>query len=367
MNESSRRSERHDATAMMPAGGGGQQPTVSVVLPIRNEARYIEQCLRAVLGQDYPGDLVEVIVVDGASDDDTLQVVDRLAAEHPNRVRVLHNPDHITPVSLNLGIGAATGAIVVRVDGHCEIAPDYVRRCVEAFRETGYECVGGVCITEGETDVARAIAAAQSSPFGVGNVAFRVQRPTPALVDTVPFGAWPRSVFSEVGLFDEELVRNQDDEFAFRLTQAGGRVWYDPAIRSRYFSRATLAGLWRQYFEYGLYKVRVGQKRGGFAAPRHLVPAAFVGALVASAGLALVTRRARWLGIVAGPYIAANAVATVRVSRQARVRAPVVSAAFAILHTSYGAGFLVGLHRWRQMPTPSNLRISALGDSNGPR
>jgi hypothetical protein len=204
-----------------------------------------------------------------------------------------------------------------------------------------------VCETVGETSIARAIAAAQSSRFGVGNVAFRVQQAEPGIVDTVPFGAWPRRVFPAVGCFDEELVRNQDDEFLFRLAQSGGRVWYDPSIRSRYFSRATLRSLWRQYFQYGLYKVLVAQKRGGLSSARHVVPGLFVLSIASGGVLALVTRRWRWVLLPLAAYVAGNTFAAARVARDEHVDCRSVSAAFVVLHVSYGSGFLAGLWRWR--------------------
>jgi glycosyltransferase involved in cell wall biosynthesis len=330
-------------------GDEADLPMLSVIIPARNEGTYIERSLGAVLGQDWPGERLEVIVVDGGSTDDTVERVKRLAAEYPGtRVNIVLNPRRITPVSMNLGIAAATGDIVVRVDGHCVIEPGYLRRVSEVLRDTGHDNVGGVCITEGETPTARAIAAAQSSRFGVGNVAFRVGQAQPGATDTVPFGAWPRRVFDQFGTFDEELVRNQDDELNFRIVQGGGTVWFDPAIRSRYFARGTLRSLARQYHQYGLYKVRVMQKRGGVASPRHLVPAVFVAGLSGSILLALLTRRARWLVPVLVPYGAATGVTALRVATEEDVHPATVAAALVILHTTYGAGFLRGLWHWRR-------------------
>ena len=202
--------------------------------------------------------------------------------------------------------------------------------------------------------VGRAIAAAQSSRFGVGGVAFRTGCATAGPVDTVPFGAWPRKVFACVGDFDVELVRNQDDELNFRLLQAGGTVWFDPAICTDYFCRPSLRRLWRQYFQYGEYKVRVAQKRNGFAAARHVVPAAFVLATAASLLLALARHDPRWMLATLGPYAVANGAATVETARRSRAHAGHVAVAYAVLHTSYGAGFLAGIWRWRRgfLPGP---------------
>lgn len=321
---------------------------MSVVMPLRNEGEFAARSLRAVLGQDWPQERLEVLIVDGASDDDTLERMDAVRREFPAAcVTTLSNALRITPVSLNQAIRAAAGDVIVRVDGHCEIQPGYLRGCWEALRSTGADNVGGPCVTVGETATARAIATAQSSRFGVGGVAFRVGRGTPGPVDTVPFGAWPRRVFDEFGLFDEELVRNQDDEHNLRIIQGGGTVWYEPAIRSTYFSRATFKKLGRQYFEYGSYKVRVMQKRRGFASVRHLVPGGFVGAMVGSLAAALVTGRSRWMLFPSIPYAVACAVATRKASRHQAADPARVLLAFLVLHTAYGVGFWHGVWRWR--------------------
>src|SRR5690349_10523036 len=236
----------------LPAG----TPTVSVVMPVRNEERFIAACLTSVLEQDYPAELVEVLVVDGMSTDRTREraaevLADRIAA---GTASILDNPRGIAPTAMNIGISAASGDVILRVDGHTTLPPDYVSRCVKVLQETGSQNVGGAIRTLGSGAVGRAIATAQSSRFGVGGVAFRTGRSSAGPVDTVPFGAFPREVFDRIGDFDVELVRNQDDELNFRLIQAGGTVWFDPGIRTDYFSNRTLRGLWRQYFLYGKYK-----------------------------------------------------------------------------------------------------------------
>lgn len=333
-------------------------PFVTVIMPIRNEAAYIARSLGAVLAQDYPPDRLEILVVDGMSEDGTRDLVADLQIRNPQFViRLLDNPARIVPTALNIGLRHARGEVIVRVDGHCEIAPDYVRRCVEGLQETGADCVGGVCITVGETSTARAIALAQSSWFGVGGVAFRTGRSTPGYVDTVPFGAYRREVFHRIGGFDEELVRNQDDEFNFRLTQAGGKIWLDPSIRSVYYSRASLRGLWRQYFQYGLYKVRVMQKRKGIPSWRLLVPPAFVLGLLGSALLAMAIREPLWALAVAAPYVMANLGASLWTARRDPLALPLLPLAFATLHLAYGLGFLWGLWRWRKGFLPPKLSV----------
>ena len=319
-------------------------PSVSVIMPIRNEADFIDQSLGAVLTQlDAPAP--QVIVVDGHSDDGTPQRVRELAVHHDGDVSVLDNPGRIVPISMNLGLERATGDVIVRVDGHCVIAPDYLRRCLDALRATGAECVGGPMETIGETPTAAAIAAAQSSRFGVGGVAFRTSTEA-AFVDTLAFGAYRREVFDRIGTFDEDLMRNQDDELNLRLTRAGGRIWMDPSVRSTYYSRGTLKGLWRQYHGYGFYKVRVMRKHRTVPSPRHLVPAAFVAAVAGSA-LASVVRRSPWpVAAVLGPYAVGVAVSSVAAADPAEgVSVGPVAAATVTMHTAYGTGWWAGAIR----------------------
>jgi glycosyltransferase involved in cell wall biosynthesis len=329
----------------LPAG----RPSVSIVLVVRNEEKYIRTCLASVLAQDYPPEHVEILLVDGGSTDRTRDLAARALATRidDGTARLLDNPGTTAPTAMNIGIAAATGEVIVRVDGHTALPPDYVRRCVEALQATGSQCVGGAIRTHGSGAVGRAIAAAQSSRFGVGGVAFRTGCGTAGPVDTVPFGAYPRDVFTHIGDFDVELVRNQDDELNFRLTQAGGTVWFDPAISTDYFCRPSLRRLWRQYFQYGAYKVRVAQKRHGFASVRHVVPAAFVVSAAGSLLLAAARRRPAWALAVLGPYAVANAVASVAAAGPAQVDPARVAVAYAVLHTSYGTGLLAGVWRWR--------------------
>jgi succinoglycan biosynthesis protein ExoA len=336
-------------------------PTVSIVIPVRDEEKFVEACLASVLAQDYPADHVEVLLVDGMSTDRTRELAAAVLAERiaAGSAHILENPRGIAPTAMNIGISASTGDVIVRADGHTVLPSHYVRRSVEVLQETGSQCVGGAIRTRGYGPVGRAIAAAQSSRFGVGGVAFRTGRTTAGPVDTVPFGAWPRQVFDRIGDFDVELVRNQDDELAFRLTQAGGTVWFDPAICTDYFSTPSLRRFWRQYFQYGEYKIRVAQKRNGFASVRHLVPAAFVVAGTASLVVAVARREPRWALAVLGPYALANGLASVTVARQAHAHPGRVALAYAVLHTSYGTGFLSGLWRWRRGFLPASPRGGA--------
>lgn len=323
-------------------------PFVSVIIPMRNEARYIERCLDALVAQTYPAERIEVLVIDGMSTDASPALVERYVRVYPN-FQLLKNPRQVTPVAFNIGIRQARGEIIAIVSAHAVVAPDYLSRCILALQETNADNVGGPMRAVSETYVGNVIALATSSPFGVGGARFHYAE-TAQWVDTVYMGAYPRAVFDRIGLFDEELVRNQDDEFNFRLTRAGGKIWLDPQIKSIYFSRGALRGLWKQYYEYGFWKVRVIQKHGRPASLRHLVPALFVLALAGSALLSIVTQTPLWFLLIAVPYALAALAASVIAARgnwRAIVLLPIV---FLTLHLSYGIGFLVGLARWNLTP-----------------
>ncbi len=405
-----------------------ERPGVTVIMPVRNEEAFIARSLGAVLGQDYPPELMQVLVADGMSDDRTREVVAELARAHPaHSVEIVDNPGGIVPTGFNAALDRARGDVVVRVDGHTIIASDYVGQCVAALAASGADNVGGRMDAEGSGPVGTAIALATSSPFGVGDSQFhyatgehwvdtvylgawprevfgRIGPFDPEMVrnqddefnyrlraaggrmdaegsgpvataialatsspfgvgdsqfhyatgehwvDTVYLGAWPREVFGRVGRFDPEMVRNQDDEFNYRLRSAGGRILLTDRIRSRYYSRASLRTLFRQYRQYGTWKVRVLQKHPRQMSARQFVPptfAAVVGGGALLAPLSPVVRRA-WLAAL-GSYGLATLAASVTIARRHGWRhLPVLPAAFAAVHLGYGSGFLAGLVRFRR-------------------
>jgi succinoglycan biosynthesis protein ExoA len=318
-------------------------PLVSVIMPVRNESAYIRRSLAAVLAQDYPADLIEVIVADGMSTDGTRQMVQAAQTEHPN-VRLLDNPRLIAPTALNLATATALGEIIVRVDGHCEIEPDYVTNCVRHLLDGEAEGVGGSVETVGETATARVIAVAMSSPFGVGGTAFRTTKGRTMLVDTIPFPAYSRKTVQAAGPYDETLVRDQDDEYNYRIRKLGGRLLLAADVNSRYYSRAGLTSLWRQYFGYGYWKARVLWRHPRQMKLRQFVPAAFVVCLGLGAALCPFSRPVRRLiRLALLAYGSASGLASARAAAQTDRRdLPKLPAAFAAMHLSYGAGFLLG-------------------------
>lgn len=336
-----------------------QFPPVTIIMPVRNEAAYIQRSLSAVLSQDYPPELIDVIIADGMSTDGTRQrIASLIDSSTPFPVILIDNPGLIVPTGFNAALRRASGDIVIRVDGHCLVAPDYVRRCVTHLLEDDVCAVGGPIETVGETHTARVIATAMSSPFGVGGSAFRIM-PTQTvpsqesgactmLVDTVAFPAYTRQAIKLAGFFDEELVRNQDDEYNYRLRKLGGRILLATDIRSKYYSRASLATLWRQYFQYGFWKVRVLQKHPRQMSPRQFVPPVFVASLLISMLLALFIPAGRaLLAAFVAVYLFANLLASLwMASKRGWHSLPLLPLVYLILHLSYGLGFLAGLVRF---------------------
>jgi succinoglycan biosynthesis protein ExoA len=331
-----------------------ERPLISVIVPVRNESGCIGGCLAAILAQSWGREAMEVLVVDGRSTDATRELA-RAALEGSGVARweILDNAGQIAPCALNLGVRAARGEILARVDGHCEIDPDYLRNAVRHLREFPADGAGGRLETLGQGATAEAIAAAMSSAFGVGGSAFRLPASADSLrlADTIAFPVYTRAIVERVGAFDEELVRNQDDEYNFRLRKLGGRLVLAGDMRARYFSRSSFRRMARQYFEYGVWKVRVLQKHPRQMSVRHFVPAAFVLAL--AVGLALLPWTQWPLLGLAGAYAAANLAATIATGARNGFLGPSrwdrllrLSPAFALLHLGYGAGFLGGLVRF---------------------
>lgn len=333
-----------------PSGGAvlaGDLPHVSVILPVRNEARHLPGTLGALLAGDYPAELMEVLVVDGGSTDGSRQLVADLAAGE-GRLRLLVNPAGTTPAGLNVGLHAARGEVIVRLDGHTQPAPDYIRSCVAALDRTGADAVGGHMVGRGETRFGRAVALATMSPFGAGDASYRLGGEGP--VDTVYLGAWRRELFDRVGAFDEGLRRNQDYELCLRIREAGGTVWLDPAIRSTTVTRATSAALARQYFDYGTGRAATVARHPRSLRARQVVPALFVAALAVGMPAALVTSWARRvLALIIGVYVGVTTVVSTTIA--ARAGAGYLAdllLAFATMHLSWGVGFWVGLVKARR-------------------
>jgi succinoglycan biosynthesis protein ExoA len=350
------------SNSIEPSGGATglrAWPSVSVVIPCRNEEHYIDQCLTDQAAQDYSG-AIEYVVADGDSTDATRDKLALWSQKLPS-LKVIHNEERTVSMGLNAAIRAASGEIIVRADVHTRYAPDYVSQCVIALNATGAANVGGPWQASARSWLQSAISAAFQSAFGSGGAHSR--RPTyEGPVDSVYLGCWRKQTLIELGLFDTELVRNQDDELNLRITRAGGTIWQTPRIRSWYEPRSSLRQLFRQYAQYGYWKVRVIQKHRLPGAWRHVVPALAVALgslLVLLVPFSTVARRIALASISAYAVLAIIAAVQAALKHRSLRHVVVLPLVFFVLHFSYGAGFLKGmldfLVRKRSSATMSQL------------
>ena len=318
---------------------------VSVIIPMRNEEQHIRLCLQSVVDQDYPKHLMEVLVLDGMSEDLSGEVVEEFARAYPF-IRLLRNPKRSTAAALNKGIALSKGQVIIRMDAHCLFSRDYVRRCIEVLEETGAENVGGYVIPLGTNFMQKTIALSMGSSFGIGSGRFRYKKKG-IFVDTVSFGAYRRTIFDHIGFYDENAFYSEDDELNYRITKSGGKIFLSPKIQSRYYPRASLSALWRQYYNYGRGKVRTIKKHGAPASWRHLVPPAFVMSIMTSLILSAMHSLFWWTTIaICGIYLmSAIIVSAITSLREGWMYLPVLPVAFATLHISYGIGFISGVCR----------------------
>lgn len=323
--------------------------SVSVVIPCFNEERFIEKVLANLLEQ-YDDDAYEVVIVDGGSTDRTRAAIDRFVQAHPSfRVQVIDNPARHIPVGVNLGIAHSRGQVIVRMDAHSIPSPNYVRRCVELLSDSGASVVGLPCrISAGaETRTACGIALAVAHPFGIGDAKYRSTALSGShLVDTVPFGAFRKALWQDLGGFNENLLANEDYDFNYRVRSTGGKVLLDTAAHSQYFARPTLKELCRQYFRYGYWKAQMVKLHPRSIKLRHLVAPGFVASLVASGALSLMLPPFVWLLLaIIGAYALVAfffAAQPARRSGAFDLLLPLFLS-FTAIHLCWGTGFILGL------------------------
>jgi glycosyltransferase involved in cell wall biosynthesis len=316
---------------------------VSVIMPVHNEVQFLPRCLDSLLANDYPGELVEVLVADGMSTDRSREILADYARRFPC-IRVFDNPGRTAPAGLNLAIRQARGDIIVRVDAHTVFAPDYLRQCVHLLRTTVASNVGGPQRSAGCDYESHAIAIATTSRFAAGDAKFRFSNEQ-AWVETVYLGAWWKQTLLELGGFDEDWVVNQDFELNHRLRLAGGKILLSPTVKCQYFVRPSLFALAKQYFRYGLWKVKTIKAYPESLRWRQLIAPAFAAALLA---LLLVSE---WTGLpalfLALFYSSANLLASAACAKKHGWRyLPMLPLCFATLHLAWGAGFWAGLFKF---------------------
>jgi len=329
-----------------------QLPQGSILIAGRNERSSIAAFFDSLSSQECRGVPLEAVIADGISDDGTREFLEAHAQRYSSprlAIRVLDNPGKTAACGLNLALRASQGSVVLRMDVHTTYAPDYIAQCLRVLSETGAANVGGPALTRGRGYMQEAIALGFRSPFFSGGARFHdpaYQGP----VDTVPYGCWRRETLEALGGFDETLVRNQDDELNFRITEAGGVVWQSPSIRSWYHPRRSLTALARQYFSYGFWKPAVIAKHGRPAQWRHVVPAVAAAVFVAlCAAIPFVPAARSGLLALALAYGAASTLASLELTRSGRALhlLPALPLVFATVQASYAAGFLAGLWKHR--------------------
>jgi len=322
---------------------------VSVIIPCHNEEQYIGPCLKSILQNDFNQNDLEILVVDGKSEDRTREIVSNYSKKN-TCIKLLDNPGENTPAALNIGIRHTSGEIIIRMDAHAEYPANYISRLVHYLDDLKADNVGGAWLTlpSAYTVKARAIVAAITSLFGVGNAYYRLNIKQIKKVDTVPYGCYRRSLFDKIGMFDDRLVRNQDDEFNARFRKNGGKIFLIPEIQLKYYARSTIKSLWKMFYQYGLYKPMVNRLIGKPTTARQFVPFFFVLFFILFLPLSIVIS---WLQPVSLMilvfYIGVNIITSIWIAFQKEdynllVWLPFV---FFVVHFSYGLGYLAGLKK----------------------
>ena len=317
---------------------------LSVICPIYNEEKHIAACLNSILRQDFPKEELEVLLVDGMSTDRTREIVQQYTEQYPF-IFLLDNPNRIVPTGLNIGIRVAQGDVIIRLDAHAIYPDNYFSVLVDKLFTLNADNVGGLCRTlpAKNTPVCEAIAAALSSPFGMGDSHFRIGTNKEMQVDTVPFGCFRREVFDKIGYFDEELVRNQDDEFNGRIIKYGGHIYLIPSVVIDYYGRDSIGKVAKMFYQYGLFKPLVNKKLGNPATVRQFFPFFFVIGLIVGFALCFVNTFFRILYFaVLVLYLFLAIYFSVKQFKNIK-KILLLIATFATIHVSYGWGYLRGM------------------------
>ena len=317
---------------------------LSVICPIYNEESRIEACILSILAQDYPKEDLEVLFVDGQSSDRTREIIAKYMQDYAF-IRLLDNPKRIAPSALNIGIRASSGDIIMRLDAHAKYLDDYFSLLVNKLKQTEADNVGGVCRTlpAKDTAICRAIAHAMSSPFGMGNSRFRIGTSHEMWVDTVPFGCFRRELFDKIGLVDEELVRNQDDEFNGRIVKNGGKILLLPQVVIDYFARDTISKTAKMFYQYGLFKPLVNKKLQRPTTLRQFFPPLFFAGLIAGGLLSVFSQTLMWIYVSVLILYVLCCFVFGRNGERVWPDILWMPITFATIHLSYGSGYWQGL------------------------
>ncbi|MBE6701161.1 MAG: glycosyltransferase family 2 protein [Ruminococcaceae bacterium] len=315
---------------------------VSVVMPVYNEEKYIEKCIDSLLLQDYPTEKMEWIFVDGCSNDKTVEILEKYQKKYPELIKIFKNPQKIVPFAMNIGIEASCGKYIVRLDAHADYATDYISKCIYYLENTDAENVGGVAQTKANGFMGNAIAKMLSSKFGVGNSQFRTNGES-GYVDTVPFGAFKREVFSKYGGYDERLVRNQDNEMNFRIRKNGGKIYLSNEIHLSYYCRDSIKGISSMARKNGMWNIITMKLCPGAMGIRHFIPFAFVLSVIGLAVLGFLYS-AFWLLLSAELllYLVLDIIFSATKASNIKEFFTLLLL-FPIFHVAYGIGSLSGI------------------------
>ena len=262
--------------------------TVSVILPVYNEEKFISNCIESLLHQSFPKKEMEILFIDGNSDDRTVSIITRYSRSDPDFIRVINNPNRTQAYAMNIGIREAKGKYIIRLDAHSDYDEQYISECVRLLETEKYQNVGGIAETCSRTKFGQIVALMMSSRFGVGNSQFRTSSEG-GFVDTVPFGAFRKDYLLEIGGFDERLDRNEDNEINYRIRKRGGKVYLSPTIKFKYYCRDSLDGILRMAFQNGKWTVIASKLCPGSMSLRHLIPLIFVLSLITLIPLSFVS------------------------------------------------------------------------------
>jgi glycosyltransferase involved in cell wall biosynthesis len=328
----------------------GELPFISIIIPCRNEERFIGSCIDSILANNYPKDKIEILVIDGMSEDKSRGIVGEYSKQY-KFIKVLDNPQRITPCAFNIGIRNSTGEIIMIIGSHSTYKEDYILKCVRYLRDYDADNVGGIIVSlpRENSFIGKVVTAALSSRFGVGGSTFRTGAKEPKWVDTVFGGCYKRDVFKKVGFFNENLVSTQDMEFNLRLKRAGGKILLVPEIVSYYYTRSDLASFTKNNLRNGFWAIYPFKfTRTMPVSWRHLVPLIFVTALIGSAVLGFLLPLFVWcFGVILGSYVLASLTVSLQIAFQKRdvKYFAVMPFIFGILHFGYGLGSLFGVFK----------------------
>lgn len=315
--------------------------TVSIIIPCKNEKKYIKKCINSFIEQTYDDNLYEILICDGMSTDGTRKIVLEYQEKFKN-IKLIDNEGESAPKGMNLGIKNSKADIIIIFGAHAEADENFIKNNVEILKREDVHCCGGPIETINETIVGKAISLAMSSPFGVGNALFRYSKKE-KFVDTVAFGAYKREALDEIGYFDEELVRGQDFELNFRLTENNYKILLSPMIKSKYYSRSSIKNLWNQYFQYGFWKMKIINEYKKVPSIRHIIPSMFVLFNIFGVSVGVFNKYILYLWVfIISLYTLIGIFCSLKLSNKNVSILVLLLILFPILHISYGIGFIMG-------------------------